>query len=46
MEKKINKLQRVKKGREGGAVGKFLVAFYTRVAMTSFLYIKETNSTL
>jgi hypothetical protein len=45
VEKK-NKLQRVKEGREGGAVGKFPVTFCTRVAMTSFLYNKETSSTL
>jgi hypothetical protein len=27
--KEINRLERVKEGREGGAVGKFSVAFYT-----------------
>jgi hypothetical protein len=44
--KKINKLQRVKEGREGGEMGKFPVAFYTTVAMTSFLYIKKKRAVL
>jgi len=44
--KRINILQRGKEGREGGAVVKFPVAFYTRVDMTSFLYILKKRALL
>jgi len=42
-EKKYIAKSKERKG--GGSVGKFPGAFYTRVAMTSFLYVKETSCT-